>query len=356
MKKINFYAGPAILSPEVLSQAADAVRDFDGMGLSLIEISHRSKQFVKVMDDARALALELYGLGEDYDALFLQGGASLQFLMIPYNYMDSEKGACYINTGEWAGKAIKEAKFFGNAEVIASSEDKNFSYIPKDFRVNEDASYLHITSNNTIYGTQWDQYPKSNIPLIADMSSDIYCKEIDAKRFDLIYAGAQKNIGPAGTTLVLLKKDLAKQVNRKIPTMLNYKTHIDKESMFNTPPVFAVYVCYLSMKWLKANGGIAAMEKTNRQKANLLYSEIDRNSLFYGTTAKEDRSLMNVTFLAKDKETEERFLKYASEQNLMGIAGYRTVGGFRASIYNAMPLSGVQQLVDAMKEFERCHS
>ncbi|NNF01474.1 MAG: 3-phosphoserine/phosphohydroxythreonine transaminase [Bacteroidia bacterium] len=352
MKKLNFFAGPAILPDSVLDQAAKSIENFDNMGLSLIEISHRSKEFVKVMDDARQLTKDILDLNDNYEVLFLQGGASSQFYFVPYNFIRIDNSAAYLDTGTWASNAIKEARFFGNVNVVGSSKDKNYSYIPKDYSVGKENTYLHLTSNNTIYGTTIYDYPSVSMPTIVDMSSDIFSRELDYNQFDLIYAGAQKNLGPAGATLVIINKDLLNLQKDNVPTMIDYNTHINKASMFNTPPVFAVYVCYLTLKWIKENGGLSGMEKRNRTKADLLYNEIDRNSLFEGVANKEDRSLMNVTFTLKNNKLEEDFLKSCADQQILGIKGHRSVGGFRASIYNAMKLSSVETLVHTMKELE----
>ncbi|MEL6924903.1 MAG: 3-phosphoserine/phosphohydroxythreonine transaminase [Bacteroidota bacterium] len=350
-KKHNFFAGPAILPATVLEQAAQAALDFDGMGLSILEISHRSPQFASVLEEAESLTRELLGVSDDYAVLFLTGGASSQFYMTAMNVLNSTATACYVDTGSWSTKAIKEAKHFGNVEVLASSKESNFNYIPKDYAVPEDATYLHLTSNNTIYGTQYNWWPDTKVPFVADMSSDIFSRPIDVERFGIIYAGAQKNLGPAGTTLVIVRKDLLGKVDRSIPTMLDYNTHIKKSSAFNTPPVYPIYVCMLTMRWLKANGGVAAMAERNQKKADLIYNEIDSNPLFTGTAAKEDRSKMNVTFVMTKPELEADFLKAAAEAGCVGIKGHRSVGGFRASIYNAMPYESVEVLVNLMKDF-----
>ena len=351
IKQHNFSAGPAILPDSVIKQAAEAVRDFNGMGLSILEISHRSPEFVEVMDEAVRLVRDLLNLSDDFEVLFLSGGASSQFFMTAMNLLDQDGKACYVDTGSWSSKAIKEAKHFGNIEVLASSKESNYNYIPKDYAVPGDATYLHLTSNNTIFGTEYQWWPNTQVPFICDMSSDIFSRPIDVEKYGLIYAGAQKNLGPAGTTLVIVRKELLGKVNRAIPTMLNYKTHIDKGSMFNTPPVYAIYVCMLTLRWLKENGGLAAMENRNKEKAALLYREIDNNPHFEGTAAKEDRSLMNVTFVLKDAEKENEFLAMCTEKGCVGVKGHRSVGGFRASIYNAMPIESVQVLVDVMKSF-----
>jgi phosphoserine aminotransferase len=353
MKTINFYAGPAILAHEVLQEAQAAIGDFQGMGLSILEISHRSKQFVEVMDEAQARVKSLLSLSDDYAVLFLTGGASSQFYMSAMNLLDEGQSAGYLDTGAWSTKAIKEAKLFGNIDVVASSKDKNFSYIPKGYKINNEYKYLHLTSNNTIYGTQIHDYPETDVRLVCDMSSDIFSRRVDVNRYDLIYAGAQKNLGPAGTTLVIVKKDILNKVNRALPSMLNYQTHIDKGSSFNTPPVYAIYVSMLSLRWLENNGGISSIQKRNEEKAAILYNEIDRNGLFQGSAAKEDRSLMNVCFLPKIEDHKDAFIEKAAKAGCVGIAGHRSVGGFRASIYNAMTKEGVQRLVDVMKDWEK---
>lgn len=355
MKKHNFYAGPGILSPYTIKQTADAVIDFADMGLSILEISHRSKQFQAVVDEAVALTKELLQLPEGYHVLFLGGGASTQFCMVPFNLL--AKKAAYIDTGTWAHNAIKEAKLFGDVEVVASSEASNYNYIPKDFVIPADADYFHYTSNNTIYGTETRKDYDSPIPLVCDMSSDIFSREFDASKYDLIYAGAQKNLGPAGVTIVIVKESALGKVSRAIPTMLDYRTHIKKGSMFNTPPVLPIYSSLMSLRWLKEFGGVKAMEKRDLEKAELLYNEIDRNKLFQGTVAEEDRSIMNVCFVMKPDyaELEKEFFDFATEKGMVGIKGHRSVGGFRASLYNALPIESVQALVDVMKEFEAKH-
>ena len=350
MKKHNFSAGPCILPQEVLEKASKAIINFNNIDLSLIEISHRSADFVAVMDKAQDLVLELLDLkGKGYSALFLQGGASLEFLMVPYNLMRESGKAAYLDTGAWSSKAIKEAKLFGETEILASSKDKNYSYIPKDYTITSDIDYLHITSNNTIYGTQIKDFPKTDALLVCDMSSDIFSRKLDFSQFDLIYAGAQKNMGPAGTTLVVIKDGILGKTGRTIPSMLDYKIHISKESMFNTPPVFAVYVSMLTLQWLKDLGGIEAIEKINNDKAAILYDEIDKNPLFEGAAKKEDRSNMNVTFLLTDESKKEKFDNMCKEAGINGVKGHRSVGGYRASIYNAMPIESIQVLVDLMK-------
>ena len=351
MKKHNFSAGPSILAPEVFQKASQALLDFEGTGLSVIEISHRSPEFVRVIERARALALEIAGLDDSYETLFLQGGASMQFLMVPYNLLETK--AAYIDTGTWANKAQKEAALFGNTEVIASSKADGYKYIPKNVTVPTDANYLHITTNNTIYGTEFHSLPQTDIPLVADMSSDIFSRPLDYKQFSLIYAGSQKNLGASGSTLVIVKKDILGKVSRKLPSMMDYQLHIKNDSMFNTPSTFAVYVNLLVLEWIQAQGGLQALGKRNRAKADLLYGEIDRNPLVVGYANKEDRSLMNVVFNLTDESTKERFDTLCKEANISGIKGHRSVGGYRASIYNALPLESVQVLVDVLKEFER---
>ena len=351
MKKHNFSAGPSILAPEVFQKASQALLDFEGTGLSVIEISHRSPEFVRVIERARALALEIAGLDDSYTTLFLQGGASMQFLMVPYNLLEIK--AAYIDTGTWANKAQKEAALFGNTEVIASSKADGYKYIPKNVTVPTDANYLHITTNNTIYGTEFHSLPQTDIPLVADMSSDIFSRPLDYKQFSLIYAGSQKNLGASGSTLVIVKKDILGKVSRKLPSMMDYQLHIKNDSMFNTPSTFAVYVNLLVLEWIQAQGGLQALGKRNQAKADLLYGEIDSNPLVVGYANKEDRSLMNVVFNLTDESTKERFDALCKEANISGIKGHRSVGGYRASIYNALPLESVQVLVDVLKEFER---
>ncbi|WP_276392434.1 3-phosphoserine/phosphohydroxythreonine transaminase [Eudoraea chungangensis] len=352
MKKHNFSAGPCILPQEVMKKASEAIIELDGIGLSLIEISHRSKEFVEIMESARSLALELLGLeGKGYKALYLQGGASLEFLMVAYNLLENKAG--YINTGTWSSKAIKEAKLLGDIVEIASSKDKNFNYIPKGFVVPNELDFLHLTSNNTIFGTQIKEFPTTSVPLVCDMSSDIFSRQLDFSKFDLIYAGAQKNMGPAGTTLVVVKEDLLGEVTRQIPSMLDYQVHISKDSMFNTPAVFAVYVSMLTLQWLKDLGGIAAIEEINDKKANLIYSEIDLNPLFTGYAKKEDRSSMNATFNLTDNALKETFDNMWKDAGISGLNGHRSVGGYRASMYNALPLDSVGVLVDIMSDLER---
>lgn len=350
MKKHNFSAGPCILPKSVMEQAAAAVLNFDE-GLSLLEISHRSKPFVDVMENARSLALELLGLeGKGYKALFLQGGASTQFLMVALNLL--EKRAGYLNTGTWADKAILEAKIYDDIYEVGSSKSANYNYIPKGYDIPEDYDYFHCTSNNTIFGTQMKHFPKSPIPMVCDMSSDIFSRQLDFTQFDLIYAGAQKNMGPAGTTLVVIKEEILGKVSRKIPSMMNYKTHISKGSMFNTPPVFPVYVSMLTLQWLKDLGGIKAIEKENEKKANFIYSEIDLNPLFKGYAVKEDRSNMNATFTLENENLKETFDAMVKEAGINGLNGHRSIGGYRASMYNALTLDSVKALVEVMSELE----
>lgn len=354
MKKHNFYAGPSILPQYTIENTAKALHDFAGMGLSLMEISHRSKQFVAVVDEATALFKELLDIPEGYSVLFLGGGASTQFCMVPYNLM--QKKAAYLNTGEWSKKAIKEGKFFGEVDVVATSEDKNFNYIPRGYTIPTDADYFHITTNNTIFGTEIREDLDSPVPLVADMSSDIFSRPVDVSKYAIIYGGAQKNLAPAGVTFVIIKNDILGKVDRPIPTMLNYKTHIDKESMFNTPPVVPIFAALQTLKWLKQMGGLAEMEKINIRKAGLLYDEIDRNSLFKATVeTKEDRSLMNVCFVMNEAyaELEKEFVEFATEKGMIGIKGHRSVGGFRASLYNALPQESVEALIAVMQEFEK---
>jgi phosphoserine aminotransferase len=349
--KHNFGAGPGILPHEVLKQASEAVIDFNGTGLSLLEISHRSKEFEAVLDEAVSLVKELFNVPEGYSVLFLQGGASTQFALAPYNLLPEGGKVAYVETGVWANKALKEAKYFGEVQVVATSKEANFTYIPKDFEIPADAAYIHITSNNTIYGTQLQEFFKSPIPVVCDMSSDIFSRVVNVADFGLIYAGAQKNMGPAGVTLVIVKDDLLGKTGRKIPAMFNYQTQIEGGSMYNTPPVFAIYVSMLTLKWLKAKGGVPAIEQENITKARVLYEEIDRNPLFKAVAAVEDRSKMNVCFVMENAELEKPFLKLAEERGIVGIKGHRSVGGFRASIYNALPISSIYVLIDVMQEF-----
>lgn len=351
MKKHNFSAGPAILPKSVMQEAAAACVEFNGSGLSILEISHRSADFQAVMEEAEALVRELLGLTDDFAVLFLTGGASSQFFMSALNLLGQKEKAAFVNTGRWSANAIKEAGTFGTVEVIASSEDKNYAYIPKDLDIPTDAKYLHITSNNTVSGTQYHSFPVTDKPLVADMSSDIFSRPLDMNRFGLIYAGAQKNLGPAGTTLVIVRKDLLGKVERSIPTMLDYNTHIKKGSAFNTPPAFPIYVSMLNMRWIKANGGVAAMQKRNAEKAALLYTAITENPNFHCPIAVEDRSVMNAVFLPTDESRTADFIAAAAAAGCVGIKGHRSVGGFRASMYNAMGKESVQALVDVMNAF-----
>jgi len=355
MKKYNFYAGPAILPQEVIEQAAKSALEIGDTGLSLLEVSHRSKEVADIMEEAKSSVYELLHLSDDYEVVFLQGGASSQFFMTAMNFLGDNERAGYIDTGSWSTKAFKEAKRFGHAELTASSKDKNYNYIPKAYQIDSDLKYLHLTSNNTIFGTQYQGFPDSDVKYICDMSSDIFSKPIDMSKFGLIYAGAQKNLGPAGATLVILNKEFLARTSREVPTMLDYNTHIAKDSSFNTPPVFAIYVSMLTMRWLKKHGGVEGIAKKNESKAKLLYDEIDRNTLFVGTAEHEDRSLMNVCFLLNNESLMDEFLEQCAAAGCVGIKGHRSVGGFRASIYNAMPQQGVQVLVDVMKSFEEKH-
>ncbi|MBQ1816909.1 MAG: 3-phosphoserine/phosphohydroxythreonine transaminase [Bacteroidaceae bacterium] len=352
MKKYNFNAGPSILPREVIEKTAQACRDFNNSGLSLMEISHRAKDFQPVVDEAVALFKELLDIPSGYSVLFLGGGASLEFCMVPYNFL--EKKAAYLNTGVWATKAEKEAKLFGEVVEVASSKDKNFTYIPRQFDIPTDADYLHITTNNTIYGTELLKDIDSPIPLIADMSSDIFSRPIDVSKYGMIYGGAQKNLSMAGVTFVIVKEDLLGKVSRPIPTMLDYRTHVKKGSMFNTPPVVPIYCALQNLKWIKAQGGVSVMEKRAKERAEILYAEIDRNKLFKGTAEPDSRSRMNITFVLKDEyqDLQDEFMAFATSKGMVGVKGHRDVGGFRASCYNAMSIEGVQALVATMKEFE----
>ena len=358
MKKYNFSAGPAILPAEVMKEAGQACVDFNNSGLSILEISHRSKDFTAVLTEAEVLTREIGGISDDYAVLFLSGGASTQFFMAPMNLLDGKGKAVYLDTGSWSAKAIKEARTFGPVEVAASSKADNYTYIPKDYSVDSGATYLHLTSNNTIFGTQYARFPETDVPMVCDMSSDMFSRPIPIDRFGIIYAGAQKNLGPAGVTLVIVRKDLLGKVDRQIPTMLNYQTHIDKGSTFNTPPVFPIYVLMLTLRWIKAQGGLPAIAKRNEEKAAVLYKEIDANPLFTGTvTQKEDRSLMNVTFVMTEgyQQLEGEFLQACAAAGCMSVKGHRSVGGVRASIYNAMPKEGVEALVGVMQAFRQKH-
>ena len=352
MKVHNFSAGPSILPNSVIKEASKGILNINNSGLSLLEISHRSKDFMDIMDKATSLALKLLNLeNKGYKALFLQGGASNQFLMAAYNLLENKAG--YLNTGVWSTKALKEAKLFGEAVEVASSKDKNFNYIPKGYSIDSDLDYFHITTNNTIFGTQIKEIPNSSVNIVCDMSSDIFSRKIDFSKFALIYAGAQKNMGPAGTTLVIIKEDILGKVSRKIPSMLDYQMHIDKESMFNTPPVFAVYTSMLTLEWLNNNGGIKNIESKNNAKAELIYDAIDKSDLFKGFAAKEDRSSMNATFNLVNQDHKELFDKLSKEANINGINGHRSVGGYRASIYNALEIESVKVLVEVMTELKR---
>ena len=355
MKKYNFNAGPSILPSEVIKATAEACLEFNNSGLSLMEISHRSKDFQPVMDEAEALMKELLDIPEGYKVLFLGGGASLEFCMVPYNLL--EKKAAYLNTGTWAKKAMKEAKLFGEVVEVASSAADNYTYLPKNFTVPADADYFHITTNNTIYGTEIRKELDSPVQMVADMSSDILSRPVDVSKYAIIYGGAQKNLSMAGVTFVIVKEDALGKVSRQIPTMLDYRTHVEKGSMFNTPPVVPVFTALQTMKWIKAQGGVKVMDARAKERAEILYSEIDRNKLFRGTVAEEDRSLMNICFVMNDeyKELEADFMKFATDKGMVGIKGHRSVGGFRASCYNAMSVEGVKALVEAMKEFEAAH-
>lgn len=350
----NFGAGPCILPQEVFKQASQAVLDFKD-GLSILEISHRTAEFEAVVEETVKLIKELMDVPSGYSVVLLQGGASLQFSMVPMNLLPEGGTAAYLETGVWANKAIKEVKVFGTANVVASSKEANFTYVPKDYVIPEDSAYFHCTSNNTIYGTELFSFPKTNVPVVCDMSSDIMSRVVDVSQFDLIYAGAQKNIGPAGLTIAIVKDEILGKSGRKLPSMLDYKVHIDGGSMYNTPPVFSIYVAMLNLRWLKAKGGVAEIEKENKAKAEALYKEIDRNPLFKGTCAVEDRSRMNVCFVMENPELEKPFLKFAEENGVEGIKGHRSVGGFRASIYNALPITSVHALIELMQIFAEKH-
>jgi len=356
MKKHNFFAGPSILPQVTIEETIKGIQEFADTGLSILEISHRSKEFVAVVEEAQSLFKELLKIPEGYSVLFLGGGASTQFLMVAYNLLN--KKAAYLNTGAWATKAIKEAKLFGDVVEVASSKDKTFSYIPTGYDIPDDADYFHITTNNTIYGTEIREDFDINVPLVADMSSDIFSRPVDVSKYDLIYGGAQKNLAPSGVTFVIIKNDILGKVNRPIPTMLNYQTHIDKDSMFNTPPVLPIFSALQTLRWLKAKGGIEAMEKINIEKAAILYDEIDRNKMFKPTVGNpKDRSRMNICFVMNEgyEEFEKEFLDLATSKGMMGIKGHRSVGGFRASTYNALPKESVKALVAVMQEFENNH-
>ncbi len=354
MKQHNFSAGPSILSPYTIKKTAEGILDLDKSGLSIMEISHRSKEFMAIMDETRQLFVELLDIPSGYSVLFLQGGASLQFCMVPYNLL--KKKAAYLDTGSWANKALKEAKLFGEVDTVASSKEANYSYIPRDYSIPRDVDYFHITTNNTIYGTEIKEDMDSPVHLVADMSSDIFSRPVDVSKYALIYGGAQKNLAPAGVTFVIVKDEVLGHVERAIPTMLDYRIHIDKESMFNTPPVVAIYAAMHTLHWYREQGGVSAMHKLNLDKAAVLYDEIERNPIFTSNIANaDDRSIMNVTFVMKEeyKEKEADFLAFATAQGMSGIKGHRSVGGFRASIYNAMPKSSVEALIGAMRDFQK---
>lgn len=348
----NFNAGPSVLPQSVFKQAANAVLNFNNSGLSILEFGHRTPDFIDVMEEARKLVKELMNLDDNHEVLFLHGGASTQFMQVPMNLLDEKETAAYTDTGVWGAKAIKEASLFGKVDVVCSSKDQNYSYIPKDFAVPNDAKYLHITTNNTIYGTQWQHIPFTSNSMVADMSSDILSRQLPFNKFDLIYAGAQKNLGAAGVNIVVVNKNILGKVKRRIPTMMDYRNHIAEQSILNTPPVFAVYVCLLTLRWLKAEGGVQEMERRNNLKAEMLYSAIDQSKIFKGTAAKDDRSKMNVCFVMDNEEQEKQFLTYTQSLGIVGIKGHRSVGGFRASLYNALESSSVEVLVNAMKHFE----
>ena len=349
----NFNAGPSILPQSVLNEASRSIINFNSSGLSILEIGHRTPLFESVMEEAISLVKELMQLDNDHEVLFMHGGATTQFMQVPMNLLNEKETAAYADTGVWGTKAIKEARLFGNVDVVCSSKENNYNFIPKDFAVPNDAKYFHLTTNNTIYGTQWHTIPKVSMPVVADMSSDIFSRQRDFNSFGLIFAGAQKNMGAAGANLVVVNKNILGKVKRAIPSIMDYRNHIQAKSMLNTPPVFAIYVSMLTLRWLKENGGIDTMEKNNDQKAGLLYNTIDNSNLFKPTAAKEDRSKMNVCFVIDDPEKEKGFLEFSKQNNIYGIKGHRSVGGFRASLYNALPLSSVEYLVEKMKEFEK---
>lgn len=353
MKKHNFSAGPAILPAPVLKEAARAVANYEGIGLSLLELSHRGPEFTAIIEEANALMKEIIGLPDGYHVLWLTGGASTQFYQVPFNMLNEGETAAYTDTGVWANKAIKEAKAFGNIEVLASSKEQNYTFIPKNYKIPKTAKYLHLTSNNTIYGSQLHKFPKSPVPLVCDMSSDFLSRPFDPTQFGLIYAGAQKNLGPAGVTVVIVREDMLGTVSRHLPSMLDYRTFIKENSLYNTPPVFPIYVSMLTLRWIKKSGGLKAMQRKARTKGSILYNEIDSNPLFRGTVAKEDRSLMNACFVMEDKYAalEDEFMKICKANGLVGLKGHRSVGGFRASMYNAMPKASVEVLAQLMREF-----
>lgn len=349
----NFNAGPSVLPQSVLQEASKAILNFNNSGLSILEIGHRTPLFESVMNEAISLIKELMNLDEDHEVLFMHGGATVQFMEVPMNLLNENETAAYADTGVWSTKAINEAKLFGKVNVVCSSKESNYNFIPKDFTVPEDSAYFHVTTNNTIYGTQWHEIPKVNMPVIADMSSDILSRKIDFNSFGLIFAGAQKNMGAAGTNLVVVNKNILAKLKRPIPAIMDYRNHIEAKSMLNTPPVFAIYVSMLTLRWLKENGGVEAMENLNNKKSQLLYDAIDNSKIFKGTVAKEDRSKMNVCFVMEDVEKEKVFLDFAKQNDIYGIKGHRSVGGFRASLYNALPLRSVDYLVEKMVEFEK---
>jgi phosphoserine aminotransferase len=353
MNKHNFSAGPSILPQEVFQKSSQAILDYNGIGLSILEISHRSKEFIAIMEEAKSLVKKITKLGDEYEVLFLQGGASLQFVMTVMNLSKYGQKTAYLDTGSWSSKAIKEGKLLSEVVVVASSKDKNHNYIPKGYTIPSDAAFLHCTSNNTIFGTQIKDFPNTEIPLVCDMSSDIFSRDIDYSKFGLIYAGAQKNMGPAGATLVIVKKDLLGKSGREIPSYLDYSIHANSKSMFNTPPVFSTYVSYLTLQWLDNLGGISEIEKLNNAKSELLYNEIDTNPLFEGVAVKEDRSVMNATFVLKDELLKDKFDALLADKNISALGGHRSVGGYRASMYNAMSIDSVQVLVDAMQELNK---
>ena len=351
----NFNAGPGILPQYVLEEANKAITNFNDSGLSILEIGHRTPLFQAVLDEATQLVKELMVLGDDHEVLFLHGGASTQFMQVPYNLLNENETAAYIDNGVWGSKAIKEAKLFGNVNVVASSKDKNHTYLPKNFKIPADIKYIHLTTNNTVEGTQWQNIPNWEVPIVADMSSDILSREMDFNKFSLIYAGAQKNMGAAGVNLVVVNKNILGKVSRPIPTMLDYQKHIENGSMLNTPPVFAILICMLTLRWIKAEGGVAEMEKRNKEKADLFYNTLDSLPIFTGTVDKEDRSKMNAVFIMKDANLEKMFVDVCKNENLYGVKGHRSVGGFRVSMYNALPLSSVQIMTDVMKAFANKH-
>ena len=353
MKKHNFSAGPAILPAPVIKEAAKAVANYEGIGLSLLELSHRGSEFTAIIEEANSLMKEIAGLPEGYHTLWLSGGASTQFFMAPMNLLNDDEMAAYTDTGVWANKAIKEAKHFGTIQVLASSKEQNYTHIPKGYKIPKEAKYLHLTSNNTIYGTQLHRFPKSPVPLVCDMSSDFLSRPFDVSQFGLIYAGAQKNLGPAGTTCVIVREDMLGTVQRNLPSMLDYRTFVKENSLYNTPPVYPIYVSMLTLRWIKKNGGLKGMQRRNKTKAAILYHEIDSNPLFRGTTAREDRSLMNICFVMEEKYAalEKDFLKETEANGMIGLKGHRSVGGFRASCYNALPKQSVQALADLMQDF-----